>query len=137
MSESESDLEAVMDENHLFFQTPSVLLLVFEFLPFYSLLQARCSCQAFAEATDGLSPDICAGIIQQEMKKRNIFFVQSWGEDGLVDFDDVKEHLFESKKRETDLAKHKDAKTTNEKKEETFENLSSSFDIMLRCFRVM
>ena len=94
---------------------PSAFILsnVLEYLPLASILNTRCTCLEFAEATDGLSTETCEKMLLKYLKKKNVTFIQSWGEDFMQE-----ENIFSL------------FASTNK-------NTSSPFDCMIWFFRVM
>ena len=94
---------------------PSAFILsnVLEYLPLASILNARCICLEFAEATDSLSTDTCVKMLQKYLREQNVTLIQSWGEDFEQEI-----NIFSS------------FASTNK-------NISSPFDHMMRLFCVV
>ena len=151
------DGPAVTPADSLFNTLPHTIVL--EYLPISSILLCRETCLALAEAADGLLPRVCASLLNCEMMKRNIHLVTSWGANGVVEgLDEVVDallvpnvggHRIEEERGDAvrtlkGTGQHADAScsssgsavTTTEPKKPPL-NMTSAFDRLLRCLRVM
>lgn len=145
MSQQQQEEEEEEEADEIF-STRLPLERVLEYLPLESVLISRKTCHALAEAADALAPRACALMLYTAMKERNILFVNhnGWNNGPLFCPESIAESILLPPPTAVAAAAEQKGddktKTSSKDKNESETDAgmqSSSFDILLRCFRVM